>query len=83
MTLHGVHARPDSEPPTTVDAHAVTAGPQDVTAGPGDVTAALADAATIGPFFELRPVTEAVGWVPFARLHADPGPLSDRIETVR
>lgn len=66
-----VRDRPDTERPSTI---AVT---------PGEVRAALADAATVGPFFDLPPVTAADGWVPFARLHADPAPLSDRIAAVR
>lgn len=38
--------------------------------------------AAVGPFFELPSVRAAEGWVPFARLHADAGPLSDRIGAV-
>ncbi|TCK21018.1 (2Fe-2S)-binding protein [Pseudonocardia endophytica] len=50
-------------------------------AGVGSV---LADVALLGPFFELAtPGTDdRDDWVPFARLHTDPGPLGERIARV-
>lgn len=50
---------------------------------PCDAAAALDDVATVGPFFELPVVGPPQQPVPFARLHTDPGPLSDRIDRVR
>ena len=45
----------------------------------------LDDVARIGPFFVLRTPgpDERDAWVPFRRLHDDPGPLGDRIARVR
>ncbi|RZT87746.1 FhuF-like iron-sulfur protein [Pseudonocardia sediminis] len=62
----------------------MTARPTTAPSGraPVDVTAALDDVAAVGPFFAL-PVLDGGGAEPFARLHADPRPLSDRIARVR
>ncbi len=61
--------------------HGVTSDPT----SPADTRAVLDDVARIGPFFALEVPEPAarVPWVPFDRLHTDPGPLGDRIAQVR
>lgn len=50
-----------------------------------ELAAALSDVARVGPFFVLETPAppERDAWVPFGHLHAEPGPLRDRIAQVR